>query len=705
MGSITIEGYGEVPIAGNAPTQQELDAIAAAIKAQQAQQPQQQEKPRGPLSPAIDAANYVAGLGQDMFNGLTLGGGNSIAAAVETGGGLWGDYGKRVEELRAMDQQNNGVAASMAGGAGAALPLFAAPALSAESYFGRIVGPMVGAETATGAGMRAGGGLANRLLQYGSTGGAAAATQGFLSGQGGFNNRVQNAAESIPGGITLGSVLPVTISAIQLGGRAAAAWALNKFGKGTETPLGDAERMILEALDDDKLTPDQAIAKLREIGPNASLADVGPNMRQVARAAALEPGVPQSMAADFLDTRRLDSGPRVQDVMMREMVGGDPRAYDVLDTLNNTRKAEAAPLYQEAYSQPPMLLEQRIKVTGANGETSTITLGELFNRPSMRGALARAVRIAQEEGRDPQTLGFIFNEAGDPVGIQTPSWQTMDYMRRGIDDVLESRRDPTTLKLRLDEEGRAILQTRTDFNNAMRAANPAYAKALDAWAGPTQAMEYINNGRLFMRGDPEALAGRFEQMTPTQQEYFRLGAAQELKMQIERAPDGRDLFNSLQGNAGIRRRLATIFPDTEALGRFVQMIRNEHTMMQTANFVNPNVGSQTNPRQLARGLLSNPRVKAAEDILMNLVTGRWGSAAGNINQIVRPELARRNQTRLANDLAPYLFSSDRTMQGALANQLLSSEAGKALSSVERRRLSALLTAPGVAGVMGQTNGQ
>jgi hypothetical protein len=52
-----------------------------------------------------------------------------------------------------------------------------------------------------------------------------------------------------------------------------------------------------------------------------------------------------------------------------------------------------------------------------------------------------------------------------------------DYVKRGMDDVIEGYRDAVTGKLNLDTEGRAINNTLRSFHQAFDAANPDYAAA------------------------------------------------------------------------------------------------------------------------------------------------------------------------------------------------------------------------------------
>lgn len=594
------------------------------------------ERTEGPLTPAIRGAEYVAGLGQQVMDTLMLGGADEVAAGLETGFGLWGDYeGKRqrlVEQGRQF-QEDNPLASSTAQAAGAVAPFLLTRYLPAAAL------PQVE------------GNLGGRMLGYGAGGGLAGGAAAALTAEGDLADRSEAGKWGLAAGTTFGASLPLIGDIVTKVGKPGVNAILRWFSGEKSDALPPSARRILQQMAEDQITPEQGLRMLGDLGPQASIADLSHGLAQLARQVGLRPGRPASMASQFFNARRGGHGARVEQSMLDQMTGGDPRFYGTFDELNQTRINEASPLYDDAYSQPPLLLETPVVGTD-------ITLDQLFKRPSMQAAFARALRIAREEGRDPNSLGFVFNEAGDPVGIDTPSWRTLDYVRRGIDDVLESRRDPTTLRLRLDEEGRAILETRQAFNKTLRANNDAYASALDAWSGPTRAIEMMNNGRLFMRGDPEGMIGRYEDMSPVEQEYYRIGAAQELKTVVERTTDGRDLFNKLWGNEAMRRRLTALFPDQDALARFVQAVESEHTMMRTANLADPDVGPSTAPRLVGGGML---RANAVGQALAQLVRGNVSNAALESGRALAPAAIARLEQRRAEELSPLLFTNDRNV--------------------------------------------
>jgi len=194
-----------------------------------------------------------------------------------------------------------------------------------------------------------------------------------------------------------------------------------------------------------------------------------------------------------------------------EAAAGDMQA------LVDAGRVRAAPLYEKAY---------------ASGPIDSPHLQVLEARPSMQRAMARAMRIAAEEGREPNDLGFrVVKRAGTPEEIKTkrtaqfdlgsgrsmtrevvdtshgpvpledvmiqverPSAHTYDYVKRGLDDILNTYRDKTTGKLVLDEEGRAILGTLNNMRSELVKANPDYGRALAASGDYLSADTAFRNG-------------------------------------------------------------------------------------------------------------------------------------------------------------------------------------------------------------------
>lgn len=288
-----------------------------------------------------------------------------------------------------------------------------------------------------------------------------------------------------------------------------------------------------------------------QLGVPMSLADSSPGLNSLAGAAARQSPAVAGNARDMVFRRGEGQGDRLIEAVERDL-GPVANIPATSEALVQQARARAAPLYEAAYAAP-----------GA----STLDLSDLYARPSMRSALSRAYRIAQEEGRDPMTLGFVRSEdaiMGEPlVRIENPSWQTLDYLKRGLDDTLEGYRDGTTGRLNLDTEGRAIEGTRQAFLQRVDAMNPDYAAARAAYAGPVQERAFMERGQDALTADPQQLAVDLDRLTPQQVAQMRLGYQSRLTTR------GGDLRNNSNpwgqlNTPNTEQRLGTLYDGTDA---------------------------------------------------------------------------------------------------------------------------------------------
>src|SRR3546814_4981819 len=85
----------------------------------------------------------------------------------------------------------------------------------------------------------------------------------------------------------------------EAGVRAAAKGIENRMGPGSA-----GQRKVLEAIERDQMTPQKVQARLRALGPQATLADAGgENLTGLARSAAGVPGPAKNRAAMTLNAR------------------------------------------------------------------------------------------------------------------------------------------------------------------------------------------------------------------------------------------------------------------------------------------------------------------------------------------------------------------------------------------------------------------
>jgi hypothetical protein len=208
--------------------------------------------------------------------------------------------------------------------------------------------------------------------------------------------------------------------------------------------------------------------------------------------------------------------------------------------------------------------------------------------------MARARSIAEEEGRDPTSLGFDINAAGEIELTRTPSWQTMDYVKRGLDDVLQAQpRDPATGRLILNEGTRAIQSTLRAFVSRFDQANPAYATARAAWAGPVRAREAMDIGRRALNLNADDLAARTQNLSPSEMEFVRLGVRRALTEAVSGKGDTANVVNTIIGTPKRRAMLARLFGGRSEFDRFVSTLQAEQQGYRT--FHRATQGSPTAP--------------------------------------------------------------------------------------------------------------
>ncbi len=381
----------------------------------------------------------------------------------------------------------------------------------------------------------------------------------------------------------------------------------------------------------------------------------GENVRGLGGKVARLPGPGRQDIIQTLGERDVQSGMRMaQDV--NDMAASGPGNFLASRSLHEQAQQAASPLYGKAYMSPPLNPD----LVAEGGQ-----LNNLMNRPAMQQAARNALKIAQEEGRNPTSLGITFNKAGDPVFAATPSWQTLDYMKRGLDDVLNGYRDTTTGRLVLDEGGRAVDQTRRSFLQMLDQNNPDYAAARAAYAGPQQSRGALQQGASVFNKDPDQIASEIAALSPSEQQFYRLGAANALKTQLAKTSSGGDEARALIGNAYRQEQLRRVFPNADQM---LAAARDESTMFGTKQALLG--GSQT------AGRLAEDTSGGAGSVLRPLAEAVTAAAthepvlAAKSTLTALQELFKNGRItpEVGSKIAEYLLSSDPQTARAWALQ-------------------------------------
>lgn len=426
---------------------------------------------------------------------------------------------------------------------------------------------------------------------------------------------------------------------------------------------GLARKIISRAISDDANTPDSVASDIAAAHSNnvpMALADTGENARGLLAAASRSSGMARTVARDALEERQSGLADRVTGAIQRDL-GPVANVHDVADTLMTKARDEAAPLYDAAYARP-----------GAAEFAQNVQ--PLLARPSMKKALAYAYRTAQEEGRDPEELGLetvgnrttsILDANGNPIEVpevqvsKAPSWQTLDYVKRGADDLIESYKNKVTGKYNFDTEGNAANNTLRSYLKAFDTANPDYAAARSAYAGPVKGIAAIDTGRKFIGMSADDVEARMRDMSPFEKQMAALGARRQMAEIVSQKGDTADVINALVGTGKKRAMLGRLFGDRKSFQRFVDTLGQEREGWRT--FKQGLLGSPT-AANLADDATLQTAATAADFAAHGIPVG---SAASKAIKLFGVKLGKKTQ----QDIAALLSNTDPAAIRELAAEL------------------------------------
>lgn len=414
---------------------------------------------------------------------------------------------------------------------------------------------------------------AKQGLKLGALGGAIG---GFGSGDGAVDSLIKSGIGATLGG-TLGVAVPTAVQLI--GNRVSGAQRL--IGADTENL---ARRITGEALLADGNTPAQVGQRLTsaaERGTPLALADTGDNARGLLASVSRRPGAARTLARGTVEPRQAEQSDRVLGAI-GENLGPIRNMRQQSDELMQQADVAATPLYDEFRALP--------------GRTSE-ELESILATPAGRSAITRARTIAANERRDPTKLGFDLDDQGEVVLRRFDSPETIDLVKRGLDDILEDARDPLTGQIKYTPQLRGVESVRSSLLREADSLYPVYGSARAAYAGPASAEEALQLGRRSLTASAEDIEVALGRMGEAEREQFALGFRAAMADNIGRAVDGADQAQRMLGTPRKRAALAAVFGGEENFGRFLATMADERATNQTYRSVM--TGSQTAERLAA----------------------------------------------------------------------------------------------------------
>lgn len=417
--------------------------------------------------------------------------------------------------------------------------------------------------------------IGNTLL-----GGTLGGISGAANATAGAGETADDAGRGAVVGAGIGATLPIV-------GRYAAGpvadWLMRKFsstGAANQATQQIASRIAQDTAADPTVGIGPITDQLKSApdGTPLSLLDVaGANVKQLGKGVLRGPGAARQTGLDFVNDRDLGTPANGGEFDMFRTGGANDRtvaaltdalgaddAFATRDSIMQARKTASAPAYDAFRAEPP---------------APATDIAPFMRSPTFKSALGRANKSVLDEGGEPLTDYFDFNEAGDPTAVKNAAIppDVLDRVKQGLDDTVQAAKtsgDAGATRTAAMLRGRFLNYMDTQYADTYPAARAAYS-------GPTQSMQAIDDGRDFFKLSPQEGQAKLAALTPDNQDLYRLGAKQALIDQVQSAPDGSNEIRKIFGSPQKRDQVAALFDNPDDLQTFTQKLGMENRMFQT----------------------------------------------------------------------------------------------------------------------------
>ena len=480
------------------------------------------------------------------------------------------------------------------------------------------------------------------------TGAGVGGVTAFNEGEGGFENRLSNAEEGVLTGGMFGGGIYGT-------GKLLGGLVKGIVSRFPSAQKSEVSRYIEQRLVDQGMTLEQAEARLAELGPQATLADLGISTARLADSMAAAPGKSAQIAVDTFGNRAKTAASRLVESVRRNINSKEANAEGKI--IENLKKA-TSPNFTKAFNENQNVMSDLLDSYRSNPDI----------KPILQSAFEKARRTESifegASGKEVpnKAYGQFVTDSDGVTSIVNPSLRYWHNVLHGLDDQIEGFRDPVTLRLAKDSEVRSLSEFRnklsTELKNVTGGEEGAYAKANANYAGAAKMQGALKEGRAFAKGDAEVMEDMFQTYTAGEREMFRVGVAKELSNSLRNNPNltPQMIKNIVHGDSILNEKIKTIAPTPAQFNRFVQDITNEIQFQKTSNTIRG--GSQTASRLAEEEANQSAQVKVA-GVLGSLLMGHPGAAVSKATHGIISSLNKyRIPQKTRDEIGKRLMSTD-----------------------------------------------
>lgn len=329
----------------------------------------------------------------------------------------------------------------------------------------------------------------------------------------------------------------------------------------TGNALKPAESAIASAIEADGIDVKMLAAKVQQVGPEAILADLGPNMQRLAGAVASLPGMGQKIVRDALAGRAAGTNARITTDV--DSILGRTAVPSELDAGLKLQQDALGPEYRAAFDKARAV---------DTSDLATTLESEIVN---LRGDAQKALK---------QVRGMLDIEGA--AGTLDPNPYTLFQTRQAIDGMLETEVNSKVIA--------ALTRTRKEVDGILTKAVPGIKNVDEKFAelakqreALTQGQQLLDSGRTAMR--PEELDTLWGSASGGVQLRLSQGARAEIDRIIGTTANNLTALKSaLKGDGSWNRdRLRTLFGRPKA-DKLLDVLEREKLFDATNRIVTQN---------------------------------------------------------------------------------------------------------------------
>ena len=387
-------------------------------------------------------------------------------------------------------------------------------------------------------------------------------------------------------------------------------------------------------------------------GKPMTAADLGgKNVERLAGQTYRAGGTGSAAIDKFLDERDAGAAQRLgSDIAKYVKSGGS--MYNTTEALLKVRSANGKPLWDQVRAMPGVWSER---------------LKQFLDAPVIREGLTRGQELdkleALAEGRPVEAnIGITRDAEGNMVMSRAPSMRELHMAKMGLDAMIADERNEITG--RLSARGVALEKVREAYIAEIDSLDKQgiYKAARAAWQGPSKSLDAIRAGRGVFANSPEENAAEFAKMSPSDQEFYRVGVADILREKLAKTGVSGDEAKSLIKNPWTRDQLRPIFRSEKQFEDFTNAVASESRMFRT----NAAVRRGSTAEQLAEDSGADAeRLMFTAKMAKNVATGNWPTAIKDAWFKWR-DLGLKPNPAVTEQIAKLLFATPTNQQGAVA---------------------------------------